>query len=189
MQFMAEEPNTVHGCKHVIIMVRKASSRRRLVLLRCGGRHRRARAGNRSGREGNRRGGREIVGQVEKSTARSSIWPFGERENERRKGNERTWSSRRRRLLRASAVRGASATPLRLPRRERESSAPSSARARPRPPALRLRRPPAPPSSSLARRLLPPPSSCLCICVGPQAPPSSCLCICCLAHAFMLLSC
>jgi len=141
------------------------------VLLRCGGRHRRARAGNRSGREGNRGGGREIDGQVEKSTARSSIWPFGERENERRKGNERTWSSRRQRLLRASAVRasvvhGASATPLRLPRRERESSALSSARARPRPPALRLRRPP-------ARRLLPPPSSCLCICIMYCCPQSS----------------
>ena len=62
----------------------------------------------------------EINGQVEKSAARSSIWPFGERENKRRKGNEHTWSSRRRRLLRASAVHGASATPLRLLRRERD---------------------------------------------------------------------
>ena len=134
------------------------------VLLRCGGRHRRARAGNRSGREGNRGGGREIdwgagnrwpSREIDRPFIDLAIW--GERENKRRKGNERTWSSRRRRLLRASAVRasavrGASATPLRLPRRERESSAPSSARARPRPSALRLRRPP-------ARKLLPPRAS------------------------------
>ena len=61
----------------------------------------RAREIDRGGKETEEAGGksiegREIDGQVEKSTARSSIWPFGERENERRKGNERTWSSRRR---------------------------------------------------------------------------------------------
>jgi len=121
------------------------------VLLRCGGRHRRARAGNRSGREGNRGGGREIDGQVEKSTARSSIWPFGERENERRKGNERTWSSRRRRLLRASAVRGASPNPLHLPRREHDPAGRPSGCAGRRPvgSSLFVASPQAPPSSLL----------------------------------------
>ena len=143
MQFMAEEPNTVHGCKHVIIMVRKASSRRRLVLLRCGGRHRRARAGNRSGREGNRGGGREIDGQVEKSTARSSIWPFGERERTR---EERGTS--------APGARGGG-----------DSSAPSASRARILCVVLSASTtPPAGPQAAPAAGPQAPPSSCLCIC-------------------------
>ena len=170
MQFMAEEPNTVHGCKHVIIMVRKASSRRRLVLLRCGGRHRRARAGNRSGREGNRGGGREIdwgagnrwpSREIDRPFIDLAIW--GEREREK-KGE------------RAHLELAAAATPprVRRPRRERDSSAPSASRARilcavlsasatplAGPQAAPAAGPQAPPSSSLARRLLPPPSSCL----------------------------
>ena len=168
------------------------------VLLRCGGRHRRACTGNRSGREGNRGGGREIdwgagnrwpSREIDRPFIDLAIW--GEREREK-KGE------------RAHLELAAAATPprVRRPRRERDSSAPSASRARilcavlsasATPPAglqaAPAAGPQAPPSSSLARRLLPPPSSCLCICVGPQAPPSSCLCICCLAHAFMLLSC
>ena len=121
----------------------------------------RAREIDRGGKETEEAGGksiegREIDGQVEKSTARSSIWPFGERENERRKGNERTWSSRRQRLLRASAVRasvvhGASATPLRRPQRERDPARRPSGCAgrRPAGSSLFVASPQAPPSSLL----------------------------------------
>ena len=158
------------------------------VLLRCGGRHRRACTGNRSGREGNRGGGWEIDwGAGNRWPSREIDRPFidfghlgRERTREERgtsapgargggDSSARPPSTARARLL--CAFRVASATPPAGPQ-----AAPAAG-------------PQAPPSSSLARRLLPPPSSCLCICVGPQAPPSSCLCICCLAHAFMLLSC
>ena len=77
---------------------------------------------DRSGKETEEAGGksiegREIDGQVEKSTARLAIW--GEREREK-KGE------------RAHLELAAAATPprVRRPRRERDSSAPSASRAR-----------------------------------------------------------
>ena len=147
------------------------------ILLRCGGRHRRARAGNRSGREGNRGGGREIdwgagnrwpSREIDRPFIDLAIW--GEREREK-KGK------------RAHLELAAAATPprvrrprVRRPRRERDSSAPSASRARILCAVLSASAtPPAGPQAAPA--------------AGPQAPPSSCLCICCLVHAFMLLSC